>query len=178
VTAALCGIGAAIVGAFIYFAVLYFANLQIGIIAILIGYMVGYTVRVGASGRGGFRFQILAVALTYGSVALAYAPVVVIAGARASQRTERAEGATARAPTPDSRPQANARRNPVVGVAALLAFIAALPVLVVWGSLPSGLISAFIIAIGMRQAWRMTGAPHLTVFGPYRVGTASVSEPA
>jgi hypothetical protein len=48
--------------------------------------------------------------------------------------------------------------------------MAALPVLVVIGSFPSGLISAFIIFIGMRQAWKMTSAPVLKVYGPYRVG--------
>jgi hypothetical protein len=58
----------------------------------------------------------------------------------------------------------------LLALAILLAFIAALPVIVVVGSLPSGLISAFIIFIGMRQAWRMTGVPLLQILGPYRVG--------
>ena len=44
--------------------------------------------------------------------------------------------------------------------------------LVVAGSFPSGLISAFIIFIGMRQAWQMTGVPLLKILGPYRVGAA------
>ena len=57
----------------------------------------------------------------------------------------------------------------------VLGFVALLPVLVVWGSLPSGLISAFIMIIGMRQAWRMTAAPSVTVYGPYQVGTASLA---
>ena len=35
------------------------------------------------------------------------------------------------------------------------------------GALAGGL----IIGVGMRQAWRMTGAPTLMIFGPYRVGT-------
>ena len=58
----------------------------------------------------------------------------------------------------------------------LAALIAALPVLSVFGSFPSGLISAFIIFIGMRQAWKMTGAPRFLILGPYRVG--AVSAPA
>jgi hypothetical protein len=57
----------------------------------------------------------------------------------------------------------------------LSAFIAALPVMVVVGSFPSGLISAIIIFIGMRQAWRMTGAPLVQILGPYRVGADPVS---
>src|SRR5262245_19899323 len=77
IVAALCGLGAGIVGAVIYFAVIAIAHVEIGVVAILIGYMVGYTVRKGASGRGGLRFQILAVGLTYVSVALAYTPLAI-----------------------------------------------------------------------------------------------------
>ncbi len=73
--AALFGIGAAIAGAAIYYGVIAIANLEIGIVAILIGYMVGWAVRKGAGGRGGRRFQILAVILTYWAVGLAYSPL-------------------------------------------------------------------------------------------------------
>jgi hypothetical protein len=176
VIAALFGLGAAIAGAFIYFAIMYFGHLEIGIVAILIGYMVGYAVRKGTGGRGGLRFQILAIVLTYGSVALAYTPLVVIEAVKDS-RTARQSGAVTRqgaAATP--RQESGQRRPPrILGVGALLMFIVALPVLVVVGSFPSGLISAFIIVIGMRQAWRMTAAPNLTVYGPYQVGAASLS---
>jgi hypothetical protein len=73
--AGLFGLGAAVAGAAIYYAVIAIANLEIGIVAILIGYMVGWAVRKGAGGRGGRRFQILAVVLTYWAVGLAYAPL-------------------------------------------------------------------------------------------------------
>jgi hypothetical protein len=150
-TAGLFGLGAGAVGAAIYYAVIAFAHLEIGLVAILIGYMVGYSVRKGARGRGGLRFQVMAVALTYASIALAYTPMAV-------NRAVADPGAQ--------------------NLLFRLAFVAALPVLVVVGSFPSGLISAFIIFIGMRQAWRMTGAPQLEILGPYRVGTAPVSTPA
>src|SRR4029078_2038462 len=77
ILAALFGLGAGVVGAAGYYAVIALANLEIGIVAILIGYMVGYAVRKGAGNRGGRRFQVLAVALTYGAVALAYTPIVI-----------------------------------------------------------------------------------------------------
>src|SRR5690349_309750 len=76
VRALVLGIGAAIAGAAIYFAVAYFGHLEIALVAILIGYMVGYMVRKGAAGRGGRRFQITAAALTYWSVGLAYSSLV------------------------------------------------------------------------------------------------------
>jgi hypothetical protein len=176
-TAALGGLGAGIVGAIIYFAVIYFAKLEIGLVAILIGYMVGYSVRRGAGGRGGLRFQVLAVALTYASIALAYAPVVVMSAANASREAQTAATTTgptgtSAQPVASGRPIERSPQSALVVVAILLAFIAALPVLVVWGSFPSGLISALIIVIGMRQAWRMTGALQLSVFGPYQVGAS------
>jgi hypothetical protein len=143
--AAAFGAGGGIAGAAIYYAVMALAHLEIGLVAILIGYMVGYSVRKGARGRGGLRLQILAAALTYLSVALAYAPLAV-GQATLSART--------------------------------VALVALLPLLVIASSIPTGLISAVIIFIGMRQAWRMTAAPPLTILGPYRVGSPLASSPA
>src|SRR5437762_1451530 len=77
VSASLYGLVGGIFGALLYYAVIAIAHLEVGIVAVLIGYMVGYSVRTGAHGRGGRRFQILAVALTYASVALAYAPLAI-----------------------------------------------------------------------------------------------------
>jgi hypothetical protein len=62
----------------------------------------------------------------------------------------------------------------VVAIVFLLGLIAALPVLVIVGSLPSGLISAAIIFFGMAQAWKMTGRPAIEITGPYRVGAGPV----
>ena len=62
-----------------------------------------------------------------------------------------------------------------VAITLLLAFSAAFPVLVAVASFPTGLITLFIIFIGMRQAWRMTRAPWLDILGPYRVGDALAS---
>jgi hypothetical protein len=47
-------------------------------------------------------------------------------------------------------------------------------VLIIVGSLPSGLISAAIIFFGMAQAWKMTGTPVIEITGPYRVGAGPV----
>ena len=147
--AALFGLGAALAGAAIYYAVIAVTNLEIGLVAILIGYMVGYAIRKGARGRGGLRFQILAAVLTYCAVGLAYTPLVIKAGS---------------AP------------------AAAAGLIVALPVLVVIGSMPSGVINALIIFFGIRQATRMTAAPVLQISGPFRIGTSpsasSASSPA
>ena len=91
VRAAVFGTGAAIAGALLYYAVIAITNFEIGLVAIAIGYMVGYSVRAGARGRGGLRLQVLAVALTYVAVSLAYGALAIGAAlARfGRQRTDR-----------------------------------------------------------------------------------------
>ena len=181
ITAGIFGLGAGVIGAIIYYAVMAIAHLEIGIVAILIGYMVGYAVRKGARGRGGRRFQVLAVALTYASVALAYTPIAVKQAIDANRQKTSASTtsrnsndvvATDRSRAATTKPSAGGF---LLGFVFLSAFIAALPVLVVVGSFPSGLISAFIIFIGMRQAWRMTAAPPIEVTGPYKLGAQPVA---
>jgi hypothetical protein len=180
-TAGVFGLAAGVAGAAIYYAVIAIAHLEIGIVAILIGYMVGYAVRKAARARGGLRFQVLAVALTYLSVAFAYTPLV-FEQARAGRNAENEQASSITDGRPDVttsgvRQQPSGARS-LVGWVLLAGFIAALPVMMIVGSFPSGLISAFIIFIGMRQAWRMTGAPSLEILGPYRVGAEAAPTPA
>ena len=68
--ACLFGFVAAVAGAILYYAVIAITNFEIGIVAIAIGYMVGYAIRMATDGRGGRRFQVLAVVLVYWSVGL------------------------------------------------------------------------------------------------------------
>jgi len=174
IAATLFGLGAGVVGAVIYFSVIAIAHLEIGIVAILIGYMVGYAVRKGARGHGGLRFQVIAVALTYLSVAFAYAPLVVkqaIDAERTAPPAASVQSEAARAGAKDNARRATSPPSLIRFLSATAFFILALPVLIVVNSLPSSLISALIIFIGMRQAWKMTAAPRIQVLGPYRVGS-------
>src|SRR5207237_4415003 len=125
--ASLFGLGAGIVGAAIYYAVIALANLEIGIVAILIGYMVGYAVRRGAGGRGGRRFQALAVALTYLSIAFAYAPAAV---------------------------QSAGGSDLMRALSVSVQLIAVLPIIVVFSASPSGLMRTACIFLGHSQDCR------------------------
>ena len=168
--AGLFGLGAAIAGALLYYAVIAITNFEIGLVAIAIGFMVGYAVRRGAGGRGGRRFQVLALVLTYWAVGLAYVPFAFSSAADESQTPSTA---TAGAPAPqvESAPVSDDSSDTSFGFAAVMLFALsfALPVLSVVSSLPGGLISAAIIAFGMHQAWRMTGAPEVQITGPYQI---------
>lgn len=171
------GIVAAILGAVVYYGVIALTDLEIGIVAIAIGFMVGYGIRLGTKGRGGRRFQVLAVVLTYWAVGLAYTPLVFEAATSAEQQQTQ-DGAQAAESTASATPDAgDATANDAGGgvsfgyaLLVLFGLTFALPVLTVVSSMPGGLLSAAIIAFGMQQAWKMTGAPQLAISGPYRVG--------
>lgn len=204
VRAVLFGLGAAIAGAILYYAVIALTGLEIGLVAIVIGYMVGYSVRKGSFGVGGRRFQVLAVVLTYFAVGLAYTPLAFkqfMAGGKASALTSRARSGqrpkvlldssgaasviapdSAAASGPDSSGDSlgaasSAKPAPVKAISVvkivgfLALFVFALPVVIVFASMPGGIISAAIIAFGMMQAWRMTAGSTLAIKGPFKVGT-------
>ena len=176
--AGLFGLAAAIAGAILYYAVIAITNFEIGIVAIAIGYMVGWSVRKGANGRGGLRFQVLALVLTYWAVGLAYTPLTFrqIAEEDRKERTEatKSEFTAPAATTAPSELDADATPvNIPLALGILFGFSLALPVLAVVSSLPGGLISGAIIAFGMQQAWKMTGVPSLHVSGPYKIAAAS-----
>ncbi len=73
----LYGLGAAAAGTLVYFLVLWITGYEVGLIAILVGWMVGQAVFVGSERTGGRRFQLMAVALTYFSICASYAPLIV-----------------------------------------------------------------------------------------------------
>lgn len=205
--AILFGLGASIVGAGLYYGVIAITDFEIGLIAIATGYMVGWAVRRGARGRGGRRLQVVAVALTYASVAMAYTPLALFGPgeepvgemsadtAYTVTLTGAPDGSTpmveaAEPPAGDMatggdedfgtatgewEPADPAESDPTLfdaatAIAIVLGFVLALPLLVVFGTMPTGLISAAIIGFGMHQAWRMTAANALVISGPYAVG--------
>jgi len=169
--AVLYGLGAAILGAALYYAVIAITDFEIGLVAIAIGFMVGYAIRKATDNRGGLRFQILAIVLTYWAVGLAYVPFVFSGDSHAPDA--QIAPASTEAASPESEPAPAAEplgaAGAIIGIGLLFALSFALPVLSVFSSLPGGLISAAIIAFGMQQAWRMTGAPQVVITGPFRI---------
>ena len=193
--AALFGLGATVAGASLYAAVIAITGYEIGLIAIATGYMVGWAVNQATRGYGARRFQVLALSLTYLSVGLAYTPIAIKGAAEGSASKTAADAARAVSADSAGRDRADsghaaasdspaATKDTAVSaepigstdvlkfIGLLIFFALALPVMVVVGSLPSGLLSALIIAFGMRQAWRMAGDMRPTVTGPLRVGAA------
>ena len=182
VRAGLFGLAAAVAGAAIYYAVIAITKFEIGLVAILIGYMVGYMVHKGAGGRGGRRFQVLAVVLTYWAVGLAYTPLAFKGASDDDKVAAASDSATSTPPALDtSNAVSGELRDEPSGGSALKAFgllavlTFALPVIYVTQSMPGGILSALIILIGLRQAWSMTARPTLEISGLYKVGAVTAA---
>jgi hypothetical protein len=158
--AALYGGGAALAGCALYALVAIVLHVEIGLIAILVGWMVGKAIRHASYGRGGRPQQILAVVLTYFAITTSYIPVILYQDARVRQ--------TRNAPASSSAPaEARPRRSFGAVVLLLLVLTAVAPFL----SLTSGVsawISLFIIFIGLQYAWKLTARREIVLTGPYQ----------
>jgi hypothetical protein len=101
------GLGA-IAGAAIYLGVAYFTGYEVGLIAILVGFIVGKAVFVGSGKRGGRRYQVLATVLTYFAISVSYVPAMVMQmvdeGEQASAKAGAATAAAGASPSADAGP--------------------------------------------------------------------------
>lgn len=158
--AAIYGGGAALAGCAIY-AIVGMMGVEIGIVAILVGYMVGKAIHYASGGLGGRPQQILAVLLTYFAITTSYIPIWIYQASKIKH--EQPAQTTAQTPKPE---QPSMSRGQAIlfifGLAAAAPFIALFE-----GNTVSALISLFIMFIGLRQAWMLTRRPEIIITGPY-----------
>ena len=162
--AALYGGAAALGGCMLYALVAIVLHAEIGLIAILVGWMVGKAIQHASYGRGGRPQQILAVALTYFAITTSYIPVVLYQNARVVQ--------TKNAPISSSAPRAARPRMPFAAVALFLLVLTAVGPFVSLTSGISAWISLFILFIGLQYAWKLTGRREIMLMGPYQAEAA------
>ena len=84
------GSAAALAGGALYYAIIRTTGINLGLIAVLVGFMVGRAVRAGSGNRGGLFYQFLAVFLTYSSIVAMYLPFLVEDVAQTRARKGRA----------------------------------------------------------------------------------------
>ncbi len=70
------GLTAAVVGAAVYAAIVSFTGYQFGLVAVVLGFVIGKAVRVGSDHRGGWRYQALAMFLTYAAICAQFVPLL------------------------------------------------------------------------------------------------------
>lgn len=195
------GMVAAIAGAIFYYGFREVTGIDFGLVAVLVGFMVGKAVFVGTEQRGGRRYQFLAAALTYFAIASTYLPVVLkeakaaqtaskdslkaavrsdssVTGASVSGDSTLDETAvpTVSAHTTTGKMKAKKLGFGIVllAFAGMILFTAALPIIVGFSSI----ISVVILGIGLLQAWRMNRAVQFVASGPYRIAGLPEAEPA
>lgn len=161
------GAAAAAAGSILYYAILALTGYEFGLIAIGVGIVVGKGVRWGSYGRGGWKYQTLAMALTYLSIVSAYVPVIV-AAVRTQAREQRATAAKAGTAQPDSagapsRPPSLARF--FVALVMLFLFVCATPFL---GGVQN-IMGILIIGFGLYQAWTVNRRLQFVITGPHRL---------
>jgi hypothetical protein len=178
VKAALFGTLAGALGAALYYAVRALTGYEFGLIAVVVGFMVGGAVRAGSARRGGAPYQILAMFLTYASIVSTYVPWI-LDGLRSAdaEQTEAASAPAAaatgaKAAAPASSPSAALPAPVLVAIGFVLAFAA--PFLMGF----QNIIGLVIIAIGLYEAWKINKKATLAITGPFRIAEARAAEPA
>ena len=173
--ALVAGVVAAAAGAALYFLVAKLTGYEFGLIAIVVGFAVGTAVRWGSYVRGGWRYQTLAMALTYFAIVSTTIPDI-IEGFRAAAAEEAsasgvqpvsadAQPTTAAATSATETVQETSLAAGLVGIVALVVLAAALPFL----QGIQNIIGIVIIAIGLYEAWKLNKREVLTITGPHSV---------
>jgi len=161
VRAALYGGGAALAGCILYALVAIVLNAEIGFVAILVGWMVGKAIRHASHGMGGRPQQILAIVLTYFAITTSYIPVMIYQFAKHPPAEVQQQA--------QKKGDAGGGERPSAGgiLMALFMLAAAAPFFQLRSGF-GGFISLFIIFIGLRYAWKLTGRSDILVMGPYQ----------
>ena len=164
----LYGLGAAIVGSIVFYAVSAISGYQFGLIAVVIGFAVGKAVRKGSGSLGGRRYQIIAVLLTYFSIASTNIPPLVKYMAESAKKHAAAAKPLVNTAPP---PQIRAPKPLLLaaGVALLFGLALALPIL----NITHDFLGIIIIGIGLWEAWKFTRAVKVEFKGPFTVASAS-----
>jgi hypothetical protein len=204
--AAAAGTLAGGVGAGLWYGVRALTDAEWGIVAIVVGLLVGFAVRWGSRGAGGWKYQTLAVALTYLAIVSTYVPLIFQFAAQQGEAQEAGPGASPAAavdgdaaalPTkaprgaaPAAADEATAAAAPAVppatrvetiDVGQLAMGVGAL--LLVAVSIPflggfQNLMGLLIIGIALWQAWKINARSKLTISGPFTVAARGASTAA
>ncbi|MEO5761024.1 MAG: hypothetical protein ABIR28_01815 [Vicinamibacteria bacterium] len=178
VGAVLLGVGGGILGAVIWYAVAEVFDLQIGLIAILVGWLVGNGVHKGSEGRGGLKYQLLAAVVTYISICSTYIPYMLPGATDKSAvpvtaAPKSASEDIAPSTVPDNNADADATvRGKSMGASQLLLYVGSIVgfalIAPFWLGF-SNIIGILIIGFAVHHAWKINGARVFDVKGPFRV---------
>jgi hypothetical protein len=179
------GILATIACSVAWYAVIKLTDSEWGILAVVVGLVVGGAVRKGSNGRGGWRYQTLAIFLTYTAIVSSYVPLIIEAarerGAEMSKAavtpdktiaTHDSTAARADSAVATTDATAAAKIGPVgfaVALVLFLGFVYAMPFL----AGIQNVLGILIIGFALFEAWKLNRRTELSVSGPHQVSTSS-----
>ena len=170
------GAAAAALGAGVYFGVEALTGYEFGLIAVVVGLLVGAAVRRGSSGRGGWRYQVLAMFLTYSAVVATDSTLIARELRKEIQARADSVGvapSVATTPVAVNAAATTGHHRPgplalLVGVIVLLGLAYAAPVIIGFSSPLHLLIAGF----ALYEAWKLNRGVALRVTGPYQAARA------
>ena len=153
VVATVFGTVAAALGGLVWYAVRSLTGYEIGLIAVAVGFAVGFAVHKGSNNRGGPLYQALAILLTYLGICAQYIPDL--------WKLYRAE--------PDA----------PTGAALVIAFVfvCVLSLATPFLQGPQNVIGILIIGFALYEAWKLNKRVPLAITGPFRVEAAAAPPP-
>ena len=162
--ALLFGVGAAALGSLVWFAVYKLSNgSSFGIIGIAVGLFVGFAVRKGSRGLGGWRYQALAMVLTYLAITTSYVPLILEASVEGPAHADDEQDPTADPTVAPPASGTHAKAPPPFGMLVLVMFALATTVPFTGGV---GFMGWIIIGIALYEAWKLNR--RVPISGPFR----------
>jgi hypothetical protein len=188
--AILFGVPAAILGAGIYYGISAATGYEFGLVAIVIGLMVGAAVRAGCRRRGGWAYQTLAILLTYMSIVSTYIPYMIQGISEADKnKTSESSQPVDQTVKPDAEntpasmeasqeaqsKQHQAAQKVTVEKASILMAIIPLVLLFAYAMVApflmgfENILGLIIIAIGLYEAWKLNKRMPINISGPFTI---------
>jgi hypothetical protein len=169
----------------IYYGISAVTGYEFGLVAIVIGVMVGKAVRAGSNAKGGWVYQTIAVVLTYIAIASTYIPPTIQAlnaqGAFSQEATTQtmSKPGSNEAPTTHDETTSTNESNPAsmtgdeeetpslaMFIFSLLMFLGLLLALPILAGLDNA-IGIIIIGIGLYEAWHVNKRISIEISGPF-----------
>lgn len=173
------GVLAGAAGASVWYVIRALTNYELGLIAVLVGWMVGTGVKVGSRGKGGWLYQGMAIALTYLAIVSTYVPDAkkAIEGATAQETQTHVAAAQG---APGEVVEASARAEPAAPEAAPAppawfvetfnwVFACLLAIVLPFLAGVENLIGILLIGFAVWEAWKLNRRQVLTISGPFRI---------
>lgn len=174
------GLAGGVVGALLYYAVLKLTGYEIGLIAIVVGLLVGRAVRWGSGGRGGRVYQVMAVAITYLAIVSTYVPFI-IEGIRNDAATQQATQTGSAGNDASSPPVeagiAPAAEEPMTAGSWAIALVLLVLLLLATPFLAGfqNIIGLLIIGFALWEAWKSNRRVPLAIAGPFALAPAGAA---